>query len=194
MDIAAEVVADLSLLSDAVRDPASTSTVVATVLGLVTSARAAVDCLLGMTVVLGADAERVTLRFTLLDPGADPAGVASSLRLPRPTDGASGGGPVVTVVLYAATPGAFVDLAADLAFLGGSWLDAAELDRHRDLAREPDVTGWVLEDATVNEAVGVLLDRGRTREQARAELDTLADAAGTSRTVEATRILGTVCR
>lgn len=68
-------------------------------------------------------------------------------------------------------------------------MDGADLDQHVSLARAPDITGVVHADTAVHEAVGVLIDRGRTREEAFADLDTTAEAAHTDRVTEATVIL-----
>lgn len=197
MEITAGVAADLTLLADALRDPTTNVApdLADTVLVLAANARAAVSSLLGLTVTAtraahetGAE-DRVVLRFTLLDEHVEPADVASSLRLPRPTAGAAPDQPSIAVVLHAATPGAFVDLAADLAFMTGRGLATGDLDQHLGSAWDPDVTGILHAEPTISGAVGVLIDRGRTHEQAHAELDTLADAAHTDRVTEATRIL-----
>lgn len=97
-------------------------------------------------------ADQVVLRLTLLDDHADP------------------GRPGIQVVLYAATPGAFVDMAADLAFLTGIALDGADLDQHQSLAGEPDITGVIQDQSVIDEAIGVLIAGGRTGDQACAEL------------------------
>lgn len=184
MQICAAVAAELAGLS------AGHPGVASAVLALAAGARGAVTSLLGMTVTLSSPGTQdgVALRFTLLEDDADPRETGSSLRLPRSTEPTE---PIVTVVLYAATPGAFLDLATDLAFLDSPGLDAAELDQHLG-PRPADVTGALRQGSIVSEAVGALLDRGRTHTQARAELDALAAAAGTSRIVEAGRLLDTL--
>lgn len=194
MEIGAAVAAELTLLSEALYDPTAEPApdLLDTVVKLQVRARSAVSSLLGMTVTLSVEgdgaADRVVLRLTVLGDAA-PGDIASSLRLPRRHEARRPGRPVVTVVLYAATPGAFVDMAADLTFLSGPGFDATELDQHRRLALEPDVVGVVQDESTVRQAIGVLLDRGRTREQASDEIDALADVAGTSRVVAAAGLL-----
>lgn len=106
-----------------------------------------------------------------------------------------------TVVFYAATPGAFVDLAADAAAgAGAAERDpgAVVLDVHLD---DPDgarpasgVTG-LPEAAVINQAIGVLIGRGDTPEQARAKLNAHAVNTGrgvvdTARAVLATTLPG----
>ncbi len=195
MELGAAVAAELRLLSQALYDPNAepAADLLDTVLRLQVSARAAVSSLLGMTVTVAVEGDgatdRVAVRFTVLGADAAAGDIGSSLRLPRRGDGLGPGQPVVTVVLYAAAPGAFVDMAADLTFLSGPGFGATELDQHRHLAFEADIVGAVQDDVTVRQAIGVLLDRGRTREQASEELDALADAAGTSRVLAAGRLL-----
>lgn len=185
MEIAATLAADLALLTAALYDPAAdlTTDVTDTVLVLAADARLAVRSFVGLTVTItiaghaGGAADRVALRLTLLDEYVDPRDIETSLRLPRPTDGARPDQPSIAVVLYAAMPGAFVDMAADLCFLTGHGFAAADLDQHRGLARKADTTGLLQARTEIHEAIGLLIARGRTREQAYAELDTLADAA-----------------
>lgn len=202
MEITATQAADLTPLTAALHDPAAdpATDIADTVLVLAADARLAVRSFLGLTVTVtiaghaGGAADPVVLRLTLLDEDLDPSDIATSLRLPGPTDGAGPGPPGIAVVLYAATPGAFVDMAADLSFLTGREFAAADLDQHRGLAAEADITGVLQVETAVHEAIGVLIARGRTREQAYAELDGLADAAHTHRAAEASRILTALTR
>lgn len=192
MEITAALAADLDLLNDALHDPSVEPmvTVTDTIRLLAADARAAVSSFLGLTVTVaeGGGANRVALRFTLLDDHVDPRDIGTSLKLPR-SIGAATDRPDISVVLYAGTPGAFVDMAADLSFLTGHQFDAATLDQHHGLASEADITGVLHTKTEIHEAIGVLIARGRTSEQASAELDALADAAGTDRAIEADRIL-----
>lgn len=200
MKFTATLAADLALLTAALYDPAADpiTDVADTVLGLVAAARLAVRSLVGLTITFarhsGGAPDQVLLRFTLLDDHVDPRDIETSLRLPGPTDGAGSDRPTIEAVLYAATPGAFVDLAADLSFLTGREFDAADIDQHRGLAGEGDISGVLQAETAIHEAVGVLIARGRTREQAYAELDTLAVAAHTHRGAEALRILAALPR
>lgn len=200
MEIPATLAADLAMLNAALFDPdADPATDVAdTVLGLATNARQAVGSFIGLTVTVTEPVHRapdqVALRFTLLDAPAEPGDIATTLRLPQLTDPARPDQPHIAVVLYATTPGAFVDMAADLCFLTGNNLEAAALDQHHHLAREPDTTTPLHARTVVSEAVGVLIAGGRTREQAHTELDTLADAAHTHPGIEASRILNALTR
>jgi hypothetical protein len=88
------------------------------------------------------------------------------------------------LVLYAATPGAFVDLAADVAH--ALRVDLADLVIDGDLAPPAASTALTGLGAhiAVNQAIGVLIDRGHTPESADQELRRLAATNG--RTLHAT--------
>lgn len=200
MDVTAILAADLALLTAALDDPSGDgrTDVANTVQVLAADARLAVRSFVGLTVTVTIAgptrdaADRVALRFTLLDDHVDPRDIETSLRLPQLIDGADR--PGIQTVLYATTPGAFVDMAADIAFLTGREFTTVDLDQHRGLAGESDITGLLQDRTAVDEAIGVLIGRGRTREQASAELDTLADTAHTDRATEGARILTALTR
>lgn len=179
MDVTASLSAGLALLSAALFDPGAerTTDIEQTVLVFATNARLAVQSFVGLTITVTADAggvERMVLRLTLLDDHVDPSRIETSLQLPGLTDGTDPQQPTIQVVLYAATPGAFVDLATDISFLKGRELDLADLDHHRGLALEPDITEVIQTESVVGEAIGVLVGRGRTRAQTSAALDDVA--------------------
>jgi hypothetical protein len=76
-------------------------------------------------------------------------------------------------VLYAATPGAFVDLAADLSYALG--LDRTHLVLDQHLIAPTAGSGMGLDtQSAINQAIGVLIGGGHTLESARHELDRLA--------------------
>lgn len=122
---------------------------------------------LAMTVLV--DGRPVTLHAAEPD---GTAAVVASLLLPLSAE--------VTLVLYAARAGAFVDLAADLAFGLGLPLAAVVLDAHLSPPAGPPALSGLRELATVNQAIGVLIGRGHTQAAARDELTRLAAAAGRS--------------
>ena len=77
-----------------------------------------------------------------------------------------------TIIFYAGVPGAFVDLAADLSYSLGLPPGTVVLDE--DTAAplsESGLTG-AAESSTVNQAIGVLIDRGYTPATAGAHLRT----------------------
>ena len=92
-------------------------------------------------------------------------------------------------MFYAGVPGAFVDLAADLAFGLSVPYGCFRLDE--DLTPtllESGVVG-VKETSTVNQAIGALIGRGHTPETAQAELGRQAGEAHESVYHSATRLL-----
>ena len=108
-----------------------------------------------------------------------PVFVGASVSFPL---GSAGGATTTsTVVLYATTPGAFVDLAADVTVALGLDPGVVVIDGHLG---EPDGAPVVSGSSglsgvsIINQAVGVLLGRGRLPEQARAALDAYAAATG----------------
>jgi hypothetical protein len=127
-----------------------------------------VDSYLGLSITITGQSGPVSL--TRWRKTGSPA-VGSSLLIPLRLicDGTPGS----TLILYAAVPGAFVDLAADLSCAVGEPLATFVLDRHltghlHPNAR-PEFTG-LTEFATINRAIGVLLACGHTWAQAHTEL------------------------
>jgi hypothetical protein len=115
----------------------------------------AVTSYLGLTLTITVQGHEVS--FTAGDHSENQAG--TSLRIPLSlgpaTEAAS------TLTLFAATPGAFVDLAADLSYaLGTPNVDLA-LDEHLAEANNAGVTG-LAEYSVINQAAGVLINRGHT--------------------------------
>ena len=94
---------------------------------------------------------------------------------------------VTGVVLYARVPGAFVDLAAD-----AGWLDATRVvrvDEHLPARADSSASTYLLDQSTVDQAIGVLLARGATLDGARVALAERARAGRTTRAEVARRIL-----
>jgi hypothetical protein len=128
---------------------------------------AAVSSFLGLRLTLRSDWCAVTL--TAVDPDLALA-AGSSLALPLGPSAAAGPGD--TIVLYAAHPGAFVDLAADLERViapGGRVVLDGDLPNTSATAQRNGITGLV-ELSVVNHAIGVLITRGWAPAEARAEL------------------------
>jgi hypothetical protein len=75
--------------------------------------------------------------------------------------------------LYARRPGAFVDLAADLSWLGGDGLSSVPLDDALGVDLDSSPTG-LAQASTINQAIGILIERGFNPAEARGELDDLA--------------------
>lgn len=189
MKITAALAAELALLSETLGDSDvhPTPDFVDTVRQLASNARAAVTSYLGLSVLV--TAWKPEFRFTVLDDGVDASDILTSLELPLPALAAGSDWPSIAVILYAAMPGAFVDLAADAGFLTGRALSEVELDQHLSVATEVDTTGALRAASTINEAIGVLIARGRTPEQATRELDAHAITVGADRNAAAAVVL-----
>lgn len=166
MDISAALAADLAVLTEALDVP--DIDLQTQLHALSVNVRLAVASYVGVTIAF--DGQDVVL--TAHGEAAFTPGIATSLLIPLSTvsTGLAGG----TLVLYAAAPGAFVDLAADLSYALGVDPAALVLDEH--LVEPADVLGRSGLEAlsTINQAIGVLIERGRTPESAREELERLA--------------------
>ena len=183
MDLPPRLVAELAALTEAVADPEVD--LQARVHDVAEMVQTAVPSFLGLRIT--ADVEGHPFVLTAVDPATPDIGASLALSFgpsgPR-TD-------KVVVVFYAATPGTFVDLAADAAVVLGRDPGAVVLDAHLD---EPPgarllsgTTGWA-DIGVLNQAIGLLLGHGHTPTQARAALAQDALASGTS-TVDAARAL-----
>ncbi|HZC74318.1 MAG TPA: hypothetical protein VE442_26775 [Jatrophihabitans sp.] len=186
MEITAALAADLALLTQALDEPSAD--IAATLRQLGSDARVALRSYLGLTVTMG-DPGRER-RFTTMEELAAPIKVRASLMMSLVADAT---GPRIGVILYAASPGAFVDLAADLSWLTGLELHQFALDQHLSPAGT-DPGGIAQATSLINQAIGVLIGRGRTPAQASGELDALADEAGITRDDAARSVLRGVKR
>ena len=97
--------------------------------------------------------------------------------------------PVVVLVLYAGSPGTFVDLAADLAWLTARPLRDFVLDQHLPAPAGKGTGTHLLEASVINQAIGVLIGQGYTPQQADRQLGAQAADAGISRHAASLRIL-----
>ena len=151
---------------------------------LVTELRAAVSLYLGFRLCLVLDGWPVTLTAF---PASDGPAPVTSMRLDLAGFG-GGVDPADRIVFYAGTPGTFVDLAADYAYLHD--LSSVALDV--ELPPPTVVSGvtGLTELMTINRALGVLLERGQGLEQARVTLHRRAGAAGMDLPGYAARLLG----
>ena len=188
MKISAALAADLGILTAALDGP--DADVLHSLHQLGVDAQAAVPTYLGLSVTF--DGSDPPFTFTTLEDGtAD--NVRTSLRLTplaRVDDGRAA--PSVALILYAETPGTFVDLAADLAWLTGRPPSDFALDQHRSVPAGSDAGTSLRAASVVNQAIGVLIGRGYTPRQAHSKLDTQADGAGTDRYTTAQFILDTL--
>jgi hypothetical protein len=117
---------------------------------------------------------RTSLQFTI--PGG---GAPSSLR-------------PVSIILFADSAGAFVDLAADLAWLTARPPTEFVLDQHLTPVAQPTSEGQWLEAVAINQAIGALIGRGYTPQQANTELSKHAADSSVDRPSAARRILAEI--
>jgi hypothetical protein len=188
MKISAALAADLGILTAALDGP--DADVLHRLHQLGVAAQAAVPTYLGLSVTF--DGSDPPFTFTTLEDGTA-HNVRTSLRLTplaRVDDGRAA--PSVALVLYAETPGTFVDLTADVGWLTGRPPSDFALDQHRNVPAGSDAGTSLRAASVVNQAIGVLIGRGYTPRQAHSKLDTQADGAGTDRYTTAQFILDTL--
>jgi hypothetical protein len=125
--------------------------------------RAAVSSYVGLNMTIALDGHEISI--TRSD-GTRAA--ATSLRIPTPSS--LGGTPGSALVLYAATPGAFIDLAAGLAWALGLDLSDLVLDEHLPAPVLAQSVIGLHGHAVINRAIGALIAHGHTPESARTEL------------------------
>ena len=187
MKISAALAADLGILTAALDEPGAD--VLHSLHQLGVDAQAAVPSYLGLSMTF--DGSDPPFTFTTLEDGtAD--NVRTSLRLTLPGVGDGWASPSVDLILYAGTPGTFVDLAADLAWLTGRPPSDFALDQHLSVPAGSDAGTSLRAASVINQAIGVLICRGYTPRQAYSKLDTQADGAGTDRYTTAQFILDTL--
>jgi hypothetical protein len=187
MEIGAALAADLGILTAALDEPGTD--VLHSLHQLGVDAQAAVPTYLGLSVTV--DGSDPPFAFTTLEDGAAD-GVRTSLRLMLPGVGDGRASPSVALILYAGTPGTFVDLTADLAWLTGRPSGDFVLDQHLSVPAGSDAGTYLRTASVINQAIGVLIGRGYTPGQADSELDTQADGARTDRHTAAQFILDTL--
>ena len=187
MKIGAALAADLGILTAALDEPGAG--VLHSLHQLGVDAQAAVPTYLGLSVTVDGSDPRFT--FTTLEDGtADD--IRTSLRLTLPGVGDGRASPSVALILYAGTPGTFVDLTADLAWITGRPPSDFALDQHLSVPAGSDSGTYLRAASVINQAIGVLIGRGHTPAHAHRELDTQADSAGTDRHTTAQFILDTL--
>jgi hypothetical protein len=84
------------------------------------------------------------------------------------------------VILYAGTPGAFVDLATDLSYALSARPDAVQLDQHLTLPDAAVGDTGLAAMSQHNQALGILLDRGLDLDEGVAELQRRAQLDASS--------------
>lgn len=187
MLITAALCADLALLTQALDRPVTE--IVETLRQLSVDARSAVPSCVGLSMI-SAGPEAFTL--TVLEDRSGPEDVRSSLLVRLPRHGSDEAAPGGELVLYAARAGAFVDLAADLSRLTGRTLSDDVLDQHLPPAALVADAPTVQATSAINQAIGVLVGRGRLPSDADGELTERAADRGTDRYAVALGVLATL--
>lgn len=189
MQISPAVLADLALLSDALDDP--DADIAQSLQRLAADTKDAVASYLGLTITITTSGGPVVI--SAFEDGTGPNDSRSSLTVelqPRSSMELIPPAPI-TVVLYAANPGAFVDMAADLTWLGGGLIEYP-----LDLGLPPFVNSTPVQTvrglSSINQAIGLLIAQGHTPEQARAHIDQIAAETGTDGPTAAGQLLGSI--
>ncbi|MGB3476464.1 MAG: ANTAR domain-containing protein [Mycobacterium sp.] len=191
MDISAALAADLAALTEILDEPDLDLT--DTLRQLADNTKLAVGSYLGLTVIFTVLGRQTS--FTVLEEGTESGDIVTSLCLPMPPDGSDdSAAPYAVLILYAGHPGAFVDLAADLAWLTGHALSEFVLDQHRAPPLAGAAPGGLAATSLIDQAIGVLIARGYAPEHAHRELDSRAQRLGVSRSGSANDILSELNR
>lgn len=170
--LSASVLAVLADLSAALDDPAVD--IGASLLSLAGAVESAVASYGGLALTIETYGEHVVL--VAMNEADTDGSVSTSLHIPLTRNS-----PVadIDLILYARSPGALVDLAADLQWLVGT--TGAEFTHDAHLQVPVESLRGLAELSTVNQAIGVLLAGGYTLEQAVGMLDTLGRDRATDR-------------
>jgi hypothetical protein len=168
VDISAGLITDLALLTQALDTEGLD--LEACLRSLAADVTLAVTSYTGMTITIALDGHEGT--FTVHDTPTAAVSSRASLLIPlnalTTTDAES------ALVLYAAIPGAFVDLAADLCYALGIEATALALDRHLPAPDARTASTGLGTRMAIDQAIGILIGRGHTPEAARDELHRLA--------------------
>ena len=173
MEISAVLAADLTQLTDALADPGADLT--GMVAGLHENLTTAIPSAVGLAIIVRVAGTEVCVSTVNGNP-ADSAGpsAVTSLAVPLWWPGEPLGG---SIIFYASVPGALVDLAADLEWLFGA-TESLSLDGDLPPPRSDLGVAGLRELSVIGQACGVLITRGRSPEDARAELEHAARTSG----------------
>jgi hypothetical protein len=151
--------------------------------------RKAVPSFCGLSIAIVLDGYPVTMTSPVpLGGGSRDAGAVTSLHLPLSVVAVPATG---DLVLFATTPGAFLDLAADLAYATNAEAGVFALDAHLAPSAGGVPVG-VAGFSILNRAIGALIHRGCTPEQAHATITRSATDTGDDLATAAAGILANV--
>jgi hypothetical protein len=179
MQVGAALAASLAVLTSALDDPGVD--IEDTLRRLGVDARLAVASYVGLSVLIGVDGH--SFGFTVLDEtfASSDARASIALRdLPISPDNSTELA-AVTIILYAARPGAFVDLAADLTYpvrRAGQSTDGIAVDEHVHFATGAARFRRLNDLSTMNQAIGLLIAKADTHEQIDRALRLHTDGSG----------------
>jgi hypothetical protein len=168
--VAATLVEHLRLLGD---EPGRGDRLAAGLSRLGRDVAAAVPSCLTVSIVLAHPDAEISISATAGT--AKPGAVLASLAVPLP-----GAVPAGVMVLRASAVGAFLLLADDLGLLLGAGHPPIGVDEHLTWPPAASFPTSLADLHAVDQAVGVLIDRGLPPETARRELQQRADAADTT--------------
>lgn len=162
-----EMAAAVAILTEALDEPGTD--IAQSLHRLALDAATAVPSYLGLSVVVPQSDPPFTV--TVIADGAVVGDIRTSLRVLLSGMGDGHERAPVALILYAGTPGTFVDLAADLAWLIGRPLTEVTLDEHLTVPAGPNTAAQLQAAGDINQAIGVLIGHGYTPQQADWQLD-----------------------
>jgi hypothetical protein len=170
VDTPTALAADLATLTRALGNP--DTDIEASMRLLDAALHAAIDSYLGLSIRSAAGGAPVGL--TAVHDPARPGPVRSSLRIPLVVLGTSGPGDAL--LFYAANPGAFVDLAADVTWALTVEHQALFLDEDLTVDLSTPTGSGLAAMSAINQAIGALMAQGLPAEAAAVELRHRAEA------------------
>ncbi|MEP6482404.1 MAG: hypothetical protein ABJA94_10405 [Rhodoglobus sp.] len=190
MTITPGLAAELDLLTQALDLPGTD--LAENLTRLAAAAQAGVDSYLGLSVEISVDRSQFDL--CVLVEGTEQSHIRTSLLVPLSFVATDEYSPAafVAVILYAAIPGAFTDLAADLAWSTGRPPADFRVNEHQTLPSSYIDSAPLAAISSINQALGVLIGHGVLPEQAERDLHARAVIAGTDLLSAATAILATL--
>lgn len=172
MDISSALATDLKSLTEG----SGQTDLVTLLTQVVADVGCAVRSYVGLTLTIVEDGRPFSM--TVMSDGAGPQDIVSSAALQlSAVDGAEPGS---EIVFYAGRAGGLVDFAADLSYALHLPLTAIELDSHRPPRIMDGGLSGLAELMHLNQAVGILIEKGYRVEQAHAEMGRVAHNADVS--------------